>query len=122
MTAKTLVGEMDSTHSVTVNSTLEDGRNCFSVKLQGGDFEINVVVGESDLKRLKAVATAKWSARESLRLGHVLGSPAFWSCEDGRLSVLAGPDDECWEVGVFLPEAAVNELVAEIDRETASSA
>ena len=104
-------------HSVAISAgTVDNGRPCFFVKLSGPDCELNLIVSESELKQLRSVGESRWLARRSVSAGKCLGSPAFWSCEDGRLSVLVGPDDEAWEVGYSAPEALVNQLLQEIAR------
>ena len=111
------LGAMEAVHSVSINpGKRSDGSSCFFIKLQGTDCELNVTASERDLDELQRVAGAKWLDRRSLRVGMCLGSPVFWSCEDGRLSVVAGHDDETWEIGVFLSDTVVAELLAEIGR------
>lgn len=103
--------------SVSINIGAEsDGAPRFIIKLQGDDCELNVWVSLDELTTLRGVESATWSDRGSLRIGECLGAPAFWSCQDGRLSVLVGPDDETWDAGVFLDESVLPQLVAEIDR------
>jgi hypothetical protein len=112
-----LLGAMDPLHSVSIDAGIDaDGAACFFIKLQGPHSELNVAVPASELDKLRDVLNAHWLNRGSLRVGKCLGTPAFWSYQDERLSVLIGADDETWEVGYFAPESAVSELVGEIER------
>jgi hypothetical protein len=108
---------MDTAHSVSIESgSRRDGSSCFFIKLQGADCEVNVTVSRAELNELLAVRDATWLHRHSLRAGDCLGSPAFWSVENGRLSVLLGADAEAWEVGFTAPESLIDDLLLEIER------
>ncbi|WKJ90771.1 hypothetical protein QZJ86_01145 [Methylomonas montana] len=108
-------------YSVAINAgTSDSGAAYFFVKLNSPDCEFNVMVSELELERLRSVGDARWLARQSVAAGKCLGSSAFWSCQDGRLTVLVGPDDEAWEVCFSAPEALVNELLQEIARARAN--
>jgi hypothetical protein len=108
---------MQAVHSVSINDGIgSDGSACFFIKLQGSECELNVTATARELDELRAVGNARWSGRGSLRVGRCVGAPVFWSREDGRLSVLVGPDDETWEVGYWAPESLVAALLQEIER------
>jgi hypothetical protein len=108
---------MDTAHSVSIElGSRRDGSPCYFIKLQGSDCEVNVTVSASELDELRAVRDATWLDRRSLRAGDCLGSPAFWSREEGRLSVLVGQDSEVWEVGFSAPESLIDALLVEIER------
>jgi hypothetical protein len=107
---------MDTAHSVSIDSgSRRDGSSCFFIKLQSTDCEVNVTVSRAELNELHAVRNATWLDRSSLRAGDCLGSPAFWSLENGRLSILVGPDSETWEVGFSAPASLVDTLLVEIE-------
>jgi hypothetical protein len=95
----------------------EQGNPLFTLKIQEGDWEINVWMTEDELARVPNARTARWGERGSIQLGECAGSPTFWSCEDGKLSILVGTDDETWDFGVTLPESILDEVMAEIKRE-----
>lgn len=104
-------------HSVAISAgTTDKGTPCFFVKLSGPDCELNLMMLESELELLRSVRESRWLKRGSIAAGNCLGSPAYWSCQDGRLSVLVGPDDEAWEVSYSAPEALVHQLQREIAR------
>jgi hypothetical protein len=104
-------------HSVAIDTgTDDDGVPRFFVKLSGPDCELNLTLSESELDALRSVRGARWLARQSLAAGRCLGATAFWTCEDGRLSVLVGADDEVWEVCWSAPETIVKQLFQEIAR------
>ena len=108
---------MQTMHSVSIDEGFgADGASCFFIKLQGPECEVNVTTSARELEELRAVGSARWLDRKSLRIGQCLGTPVFWSLQDGRLSVLVGPDDETWEVGYSAPESIVTALLQEMDR------
>ena len=108
---------MQAAHSVSIDAgEAADGSACFFIKLQAADCEVNITASARELEELRGVSGARWLNRRSLRAGRCLDAPAYWSCEQGRLSVLVGPDDEFWEVGFSAPESLVDALLAEIER------
>jgi hypothetical protein len=108
---------MQAEYSISIHVGISlNGLECFFVKLQGLGCELNIAVSECELEKLRAIAGSRWSDRTSLQVGRCLGTPVFWSCEDGCLSVLVGVDDEIWEVGFTAPESLVTVLLKEIDR------
>lgn len=111
------LGAMQTAHSVSIEDAVSpDGSPCFHVKLQGPECELNATVSARELEELHAVGDARWLDRKSVRAGRCLGTSVFWSCQDGMLSVLVGPDDETWEVGFSAPESLVVALLQEIER------
>jgi hypothetical protein len=108
-------------HSVSIDSAVDaSGAPCFVVKLQAAECEVNVTVPATEISKLRGVGETRWLDRKCLQLGECLGAPAFWSSEDGRLSVLIGPDRASWTVGIFLPQSAVDELFEEMERASAT--
>ena len=108
---------MEAAHSVSIDDGIgPDGSSCFFIKLQGSECELNVSASARELEDLRAVGGARWLDRKSLRVGRCLGASVFWSRQDGRLSVLVGPDDETWEVAFSAPESLVAALLQEIER------
>src|SRR5262245_10817150 len=108
---------MRAEHSVSIDAGEDaDGSACFFIKLQAADCEVNVTASPRELEKLRGVSGARWLNRGSLCAGRCLNAPAYWSCEQGRLSVLVGSDDESWEVSFSAPESLVGALLAEIER------
>jgi hypothetical protein len=109
---------MSSSISVTLNPAfIESDEPAFSLKIQGPDWELNVQMGEVELALIPSVRFARWNERGSVRIGTSADSQAFWSCEDGNLSILIGHDDETWDFGVTVPEAVLDDIITEIGRE-----
>jgi hypothetical protein len=107
-----------SSISVTLNVCGdEEGDLSFALKLQGPDWELNLWMTEHDLMLVNSVRTARWSERGSIKIGKFAGTSALWSCEDGKVSILVGSDDECWDLGIWMPEQVIDEIMAEIERE-----
>jgi hypothetical protein len=96
----------------------EQGKPCFILKFQKQDWEMNVWMTAEELALIPNVRTARWDGRGSIQLGECAGFPTFWSFENGNISILVGHDDESWDFGVTLPERIIDDVLAEIERET----
>ncbi len=93
---------------------------CVALKVQCRDCEINVWVPLLELPLLLRVPSARWLAG-ALRIGTCVGAAVFWACDEGRISILVGHDDQTWDFGVFFPENHFPSLIAEVEREVGSS-
>jgi len=82
---------------------------------------MNIWLTANELALVPSVRAAGWDECQSIQLGLCAGAPAFWSCENDNLSILVGRDDECWEFGVTLPEEIIDDVIAEIKRESKNS-
>jgi hypothetical protein len=71
-----------------------------------------------ELLLIPQARTARWDDRGSLKIGESAGDSAFWCCSDGILSILVGQDDETWDFGVSMPEGIIDDMIAEIQRES----
>jgi hypothetical protein len=110
---------MSQPTSVSLSLGIDDqGNPLFILTLQEDHWQINVWMTEDELAQVPNIKTAYWSERGCIRLGECAGSPIFWSCEKGKLSILVGADDETWDFGLTLPESIIDEVIAEIERET----
>jgi hypothetical protein len=113
---------MSSPISVSLSTEADKrGNPCFILKIQKPDWEMNIWMAANELALIPKVRAAGWFERESIKLGECAGSPTFWSCEDGHLSIMVGPDDECWDIAVALPAELIDDLIAEINRENKTS-
>jgi hypothetical protein len=113
---------MSSLISVSLSTGIDkEGIPCFILTIQKPDWEMNIWMAANELALIPNVRTAHWSNRESIKLGECAGSPTFWSCENGNISILVGPDDECWDIAVTLPEELLDDMITEIDRESKTS-
>jgi hypothetical protein len=72
--------------------------------------ELNVYVSRSDQSRLQDVRSTQWASGKSVKLGTVLGMPAWWSVDRDSLTVLVGEDDEAWDVAFSVPVAILSDL------------
>jgi hypothetical protein len=107
-----------SEFSVSVGwGVLQDGTPVLIVQIQADLFELNVLIPQTEVPRLRLVEAANWDLRQSLQIGRCANSPVFWvgGREDGAISILVGDDDETWEVGVFLPKHVFQQLLDEVD-------
>jgi hypothetical protein len=112
---------MSSEVSVTLDSTFDEfGKPAFALKISDHRCELNVWMTSADLALVSGVRLARWSERGSIRIGKSANSQAFWSCEDGSLSILIGHDDETYDFGITVPEVVLNDILEEISRETQS--
>ena len=73
---------------------------------------LHISVGDDDLTQLGAAMHTKWSARESIRVGHTLDTPVHWcgGSDSDTVNVIVGPDDETWQVLVVLPASLVRAI------------
>ncbi len=109
---------MASPVSVSVSEALDEAGNPgLCLKLQGRDWEVNVFLAPQEAELIPHTKTARWEERGSLRIGLCAGSPTYWSCQGDELSILVGHDPETWEIGVTVPIEAIDEILAEIQRE-----
>ena len=92
----------------------------FGIKIQTSNFELNVWVSQQEILLLQQVKNARWEERGSLQIGVSAGSPAFWACKEGQLSVLVGSDDECWDFGVTIPITVVDDIFVDLDNQDLS--
>jgi hypothetical protein len=101
---------VDTAH-VTLNaSKTASGREVLQIKFGSQFGELNVYASPADRAALSSIREARWNARASVRLGSVFGLPAWWSVEDGELTILVGSDDETWDVAFTLPASVLDEL------------
>ncbi len=101
--------------AVSAEATSSNGAPSVHLKIGTPQVELNVWMSYADVARLEAVSTATWLLA-SLRIGEVAGAPAWWSVDDaaGTLSILVGPDDETWDVGVTLPLGTLDVILTEV--------
>jgi hypothetical protein len=102
--------------SVSVTAEFHPDTDAYAVMIALEVVEVNVLVPKSEVPKFAQVRDASWDARGSIRIGSVLGSPAFW-CTDqgtGAISLLVGQDDETSEVCVTFPPPVVEMIVAEL--------
>jgi hypothetical protein len=98
------------------SSELEDETPAIAVKISGGDYELNVWLRMPELPLLAKVPTTTWDDG-ALRAGQSASAAAFWSCDDGQVSVFVGHDDETWDFSVSFPAADFQDMLDEIERE-----
>jgi hypothetical protein len=82
------------------------------IKIQTAQLEFNISVPRSELGRLERVP----SGDRALRIGTILGAPAWWviNRDEDLLFLVAGHDDEAWEVGASLPPSTLDAIRAEV--------
>jgi hypothetical protein len=82
------------------------------IKIQTAQLELNISVSRSELGRLERVP----SGDRALRIGTILGAPAWWviNRDEDLLFLVAGHDDETWEVGASLPSSTLDAIRVEV--------
>jgi hypothetical protein len=93
----------------------EDGTVCFWLKIQTNDVEMNVLATADDLKSLASIREADWNLRRSIRAGSIGSLAVFWCSDEDYLTVLAGSDDESWDISLSLPVESIADLLLELD-------
>jgi hypothetical protein len=86
------------------------------LKLQGEDgWQLNVWATFEELSKLRAVRTASWEQRRSIRAGTSAGCPVFWAAgadDPETATALIGHDDETWDIAFGVPVALVERIGA----------
>lgn len=80
------------------------------VKLQAGEWEVNLRASRAELTALSGIRSADWNDRRSIRAGNSAGAPVFWASGGDDATLMIGNDDETWDVAITLPLAAVEEI------------
>ena len=106
--------EDSSLVSVSADLSYDDNHaKCVLIKIQADSYELNIWVPDLDIPKLRNLP--KWEPG-SEQIGSSAGRPAFWSLDDGRISVLIGQDDQTWDFGVSFDTATHREIVEEAER------
>jgi hypothetical protein len=105
---QTVIDRLDRP-SVTADWAEDD---LLAIKVSTSQLELNISVPRSELGRLERVPSGDCA----LRIGTILGAPAWWiiSRDGGLLFLVAGHDDETWEVGASLPPSTLDAIRAEV--------
>jgi hypothetical protein len=107
-----------SSVSVCLNLGLDDEeKTIYIFKISASDWELNVWMSEQELTLIPDARTARWDDRSSAWIGKAAGADTFWSCKDGKLTILIGHDEETWDIGFTMPESVIDDMLAEIERE-----
>jgi hypothetical protein len=107
-----------SSISVCLNLGLDEQENRFFIfKISAPDWELNVEMTEKELALIPSARVARWDDRSSVWIGKAAGADTFWSCEDGKLTILVGHDEESWDFAVSMPESVIDDMLAEIENE-----
>ncbi len=96
-----------------------------AVKGQGPSVEVNLRFRRGEAQALEALVQSgrlhrvlrshRWVDRGSIQAGTLLGAPVFWSRDEETICLLAGEDDETWDVGLDeLPLSFVVDLLREV--------
>jgi hypothetical protein len=80
--------------------------------ISGEGVVLQISVGEDDLAQVGEALHAEWTARQSIRVGHTLGTPVHWSRGDepDTVNLMVGPDDETWQVLVVVPASLIRAI------------
>ncbi len=98
-----------------LNPVYDDNNSIFTLKISGEDFwELNIQVNQNELQLFHKIKESRWET-QSLKIGKCLGSPTFWSCENGVLSILVGNDELVWDFCVLMNESVIEDLLREIE-------
>lgn len=108
---------------VSATAELDSDTDAYWIKIGLDKLEVNVCIPRSEIHKLARVCDSFWDARGSLRIGRLLGSSAFWCTDPNTREVwlLAGHDDETWELALALPSNIVEQIVAAIQEENSGT-
>lgn len=90
-----------------------DDDDLLGIKIQTAQLELNISVPRSQLGQLERVPS---TGDRALCIGTILEAPAWWiiNREEDLLFIVAGHDDETWEVGASLPRSTLDMILAEV--------
>jgi hypothetical protein len=89
--------------SISVDRAFVDERPAIAVKIQGAEYEINIVLTDDDIAILDRDLPTVPNDR-SLTAGTCFDAPVHWSKDSSdHLCIMVGQDDVTWDVGVTLP-------------------
>jgi len=83
------------------NYAMSDGSTGIALKVQSTSWELNVAFSPPEVHELLETELPSWLSG-SLKVGVSAGQAVAWSCDDGRVSILVGHDDQSWDFGVFV--------------------
>jgi hypothetical protein len=101
-------------YQAMVDVTVEarnDAGNPGVVKFQDETWELNIWATTDELWKLARIEETDWSQRRTLKVGTCASAPAWWSEQDGTVSILVGNGDEAWDLCVNIPLGTVYELL-----------
>lgn len=88
------------------------------LKISSDAFELNVALRIYELERLDKVLSTPWQGG-ALQLGSSANSAAWWSCDDGEVSICVGHDDQTWDFSISFPVSELAHLRECIETELA---
>ncbi|MFY9930912.1 MAG: hypothetical protein WAK82_23210 [Streptosporangiaceae bacterium] len=83
------------------------------VKLQSPEWELNFRATPEALMGLRSIRDADWNNRRCLHIGKSAGAPVHWTAHGESAEILVGHDEETWDIGVTVPIATVETIVAD---------
>lgn len=105
-------------YQAMVDVTIEarnDADNPGLVKLQAETWELNIWATTEELWKLAGIENTDWAQRRTLQVGTCANTSVWWNEQDGTVYILAGNDDETWDLCVTVPLATVHKLLAELE-------
>ncbi|PIE50523.1 MAG: hypothetical protein CSA38_02690 [Flavobacteriales bacterium] len=91
-------------------------KSSISIKLGNDYLELNISeLKFEDIEKFKNIEEYKWENRNSIKAGKTLDSDVFWSFQEGRVTILIGQDDECWEVGINISLELLSNIIKQCE-------
>jgi hypothetical protein len=87
----------------------DDG--CVRLALSTDQFHVVVHIPPEQLPRFAEVGGRRWTDG-AIPIGRCAGGGAFWSTNDGALSLLIGHDDQTWDVSLSMPADTLTQIMA----------
>jgi hypothetical protein len=109
-----------ATLSFSANYADLNDEPAISLKIGSDSFELNVTLRIFELARLDEVLSTRWEGG-ALRLGSSASSATWWSCDEGKVAICVGHDDQTWDFSISFPVAEFENLRESIESELASS-
>ncbi|WP_147867676.1 hypothetical protein [Stieleria maiorica] len=96
---------------VVAELALAGNQNVVSVKIQGDNYEINVLLSADDIDRLNREDLPVVPDDHAVTAGICFNAAAHWFlCDRNIMGIVVGHDDVTWDVGVWMPVDTFTEI------------
>jgi len=96
---------------VVAELAIAGNQTVVGVKIQGGSYEINVLLSSDDIDRLNREDLPVAPDDHAVTAGTCFNAAAHWSrCAGDMMAIVVGHDDVTWDIGVWMPIDTFTEI------------
>ncbi|KLU05197.1 hypothetical protein RISK_002773 [Rhodopirellula islandica] len=96
---------------VVAELVLAGNQSVVGVKIQGDNYEINVLLSADDVDRLNREELPVAPDEHAVTAGTCFNAPTHWSrCDGNVMTIVVGQDDVTWDFGVWMPVDTFTEI------------